>query len=425
MKIRQLLLFTILFLSSCAQLPEKQTNTQNVVTPPVTSKISGINHILDECKDDSTCINNLTSWIEEKLYPYNAEDSIEPEDNQISEDIQKPIVNLSSDLLSNELVKGAINEWLTWKRPQLINTWQYYQYLKKDIKPPFEKLGVSEALMLAIMAQESGGRVHSNSKAGAGGIFQLMPATAKRLGIAGYAGAFDKRYNPKFSAQAAAQYLYEQKHIYNNDLNKVLAAYNGGENRIARLNKKHKNISIWEKNFYYDLPRETRNYLPSVLSAMLIFSHPNKFNVELKPIDEEIITVKLNQTSSLSELAICLGQQDNSMGWFRVIRNLNSGIRADKTFPAQTELKIPQKLLPTFNSKCNDQNFMSFAQKLHIADFKSKSVLLKYKIRKGDSLSRIAKKFRCTSKREIAKINKITAPRYLIRVGKYLKIPQC
>lgn len=393
---------------------------------------------LEACFNDEICKISLDAQLNEFLIEKSLISSAEqiefeeqggnivPNNVTLNSDLaSSKYIKLSSNYMNNELVKGALNEWLTWKRPQLINTWHYYQYLKNDIQPAIEKYNTDLPLLLGIMAQESGGKVHSRSRAGAGGLFQLMPATAQRLGLKGKKGAYDLRFNPEESAMAAAKYIDEQWQLYGGDKTKILAAYNSGENRFARLNKRYKNASLWDKNFYYELPRETRHYIPVVIAAMLIFQNPQQFNVELEALPSELVTVNLASKTSLSEIAVCLGQTDRPDGWFRVLRNINSGVQADKTIKANADILIPQVLLPTFNEKCMNKELMQLAQTLHDSDFKGNQGLFRYRVKKGDSLSRIVKKFSCTSKKEIAKLNRLKAPRYLIRAGKHLNIPQC
>ncbi|HFC30840.1 MAG TPA: lytic transglycosylase domain-containing protein, partial [Oceanospirillales bacterium] len=263
---------------------------------------------LHKCYQEEVCKTQLddsfNKWlIENKFISNELSKADESDDASIADELIGnnndtkqliiPRVHLSSNLMNNELIKGALNEWLTWKRPQLINTWQYYQFLRQDMLPAFQRYGIDEAFILAIMAQESGGKVHSRSRAGAGGLFQIMPATARRLGLTGKNGAYDLRFNPEKSALAAAKYLNEQLLKYEGDKAKVLAAYNSGETRFARLNKRHKNKSLWKKNFYYELPRETRHYVPVVLAAMMIFQNPDKFNVKLDTLDAKTVQVEL------------------------------------------------------------------------------------------------------------------------------------
>jgi len=410
--------------------------TDNIELQDKQMKAIDLVNSLNQCYASNDCKNELDNqlndWLIEKNFISDSE-QVETDDQGnvqlpkiVTTEDEKLLVkvHLSSNYMNNELIKGALNEWLTWKRPQLINTWQYYQFLKDDMQAGFEKYKIDESLILAIMAQESGGKVHSRSRAGAGGLFQIMPATAKRLGLSGKLGAYDLRFNPEQSALAAAKYLHEQWQLYDGDKAKILAAYNSGENRFARLNRRYKNRSLWDKNFYYELPRETRHYIPVVLAAMLIFQSPERFNVILEPVDAEIIIVNLPVKTSLSELAVCLGQEQRSEGWFRVLRNLNSGIKADKTISENTDLRIPKILAATFTMNCQNQQLMKLAQSLHDADFKSGG-LFRYRVKQGDSLNKIARKFRCTNRKEIARLNHLKAPRYLIRAGKHLKIPQC
>ncbi len=441
-----LTVISLLGLISCQSIKKHQqgqaikannAELQNIANNQHAIKSASVIEEMSLCYADVECKKEfdvqISRWMQERgLLPEELEVSTDEQDSstQNNSDLQahnKALkkVHLSSNYMKNELIRGALNEWLTWKRPQLINTWQYYLFLQEDMHAAFEKYALDEAFVLAIMAQESGGKVHSRSRAGAGGLFQLMPATARRLGLSGKDGAYDLRFNPKKSAQAAAVYINEQLNLYDGDRAKVLAAYNSGENRFRRLNKQHKNKPLWDKNFYYDLPRETRHYVPVVLAAMLIFQDPQKFNVRLDEVNADIITVNLSKPTSLSELSICLGQEQRADGWFRILRNLNSGIKADNTIKPHVDLRIPKSLESVFNSKCQDREFMQLAKSLHDADFRETQGYFRYKVKPGDVLGKIARKFSCTSRKEIARLNRLKAPRYLIRAGKYLKIPEC
>ena len=440
MKNLSLTFLSLILLTACQNTVKKKVNTLSIEQKPSTENVINADLLigsLNKCYLDENCKTELNyqfnDWLIDKNYitPHEVVETDEGGDeivtNIVTTASQSELskINLSSVYMNNQLIKGAINEWLTWKRPQLISTWQYYQFLRSEMLPEFDRYGIDESLVLGIMAQESGGKVHSRSRAGAGGLFQLMPATARRLGLSGKIGAYDLRFNPKESASAAAKYIDEQWKLYDGDEAKLLAAYNSGENRLARLNRKYKNKSIWDNNFYYELPSETRHYIPVVIAAMLIFQDPEKFNVTLNQINTETIAVEFPIKTSLSALAFCLGQEQRVDGWFRILRNINSGIKADTTIDANSELFIPKILEQTFDEKCRNQDLMSLAGSFHDADFKASQGLFKYKVKSGDSLSVLARKFRCTSKKEIASINKLKAPRYLIRAGKYLNIPQC
>lgn len=389
---------------------------------------------IEQCQENQTCLDELEQYLGTWFKPSVGEQQPQLLPEQIEsaqlqqQQISLPLKNngdFAQAELNNKRIQAGLNEWLTWKRPQLIETWNNYQFFKSSVFPPFRQMDIPESLLLAIIAQESGGRVHSSSSAGAGGLFQFMPATARRFGVVGTIGDYDARYSPRRAAKGAAKYIAEQRGFYGDDYAKILAAYNSGENRFKRLNKKHRNSSIWGNKFFYDLPNETQHYIGTVLSAMMIFSEPEKFNVDLTERDGKTILVKAAVDTSLSELAVCFGQYNNQVGWYRVLRNLNFSTNAKRVVKKGSTLVIPEELEPIYLQNCQGGDLMKLAKAIHKADFPDLPEYRYYSIKRGDSLGSISRKFKCVSRREIARLNKIKAPRYLIHAGKKLKIPKC
>ncbi len=101
------------------------------------------------------------------------------------------------------------------------------------------------------------------SPVGARGLFQLMPDTAKSLGLQTFLP--DERTNPEKSARAAAQYL-RRLHDRFGDWPLVLAAYNAGEGRVGRTLAKQNARTFAE--IADSLPAETRMYVPKVLATI-------------------------------------------------------------------------------------------------------------------------------------------------------------
>lgn len=421
--------FALVLFSACQQKavkPELYLEPEPLETAVL---IKGI----EQCHENPSCLIELNQYFADLSEQNKIETELDSQPPEANDAKSEPFItatapvpiDLKLPLLENVRVQAALNEWLTWKRPKLIETWQNYQYLKNKIWPPFEQKDIPESLLLAIITQESGGRVHSMSSAGASGLFQFMPATAKRFGVSGTIGDYDARFHPETAAKGAANYIEEQQQLYGNDYAKILAAYNAGENRFKRLNKKHQNKSIWESAFFYELPSETQDYISIVLSAMLIFENPNAFNVVLDISDGTTTLIRAKTETSLSELAVCFGQHNKEMGWYRILRNLNSSIKAKRVIQQNAVVVIPNELKSIYAENCNSSDLMALAKIIHDADFPDRPLFTWYKIKKGDSLSSISKKFKCSTRREIAQLNALKAPRYLINTGKKLKVPKC
>ena len=106
---------------------------------------------------------------------------------------------------------------------------------------------VSPALVLAVISVESAGRTDAESHAGAQGLMQLMPGTAKRFGVS-------DSMNPKQNIKGGVAYLDWLLNEFNRDPVLALAGYNAGEGAVT----KHSGVPPF---------KETRAYVPKVLAA--------------------------------------------------------------------------------------------------------------------------------------------------------------
>lgn len=143
-----------------------------------------------------------------------------------------------------------------------------------ELKPIFAKQGVPGELVW-IAEVESSFNPRARSPAGAAGLFQLMPDTAKRFGLKTWPS--DERLKPEPSAGAAAQYL-AFLHGHYQDWPLTLAAYNAGEGTVDKLLK-----SLNAKTFdaiATHLPAETQLYVPRVEATVF-----RREGIELKKID--------------------------------------------------------------------------------------------------------------------------------------------
>jgi membrane-bound lytic murein transglycosylase D len=131
------------------------------------------------------------------------------------------------------------------------------------LKPIFAAEGVPPELVW-LAEVESSFDPRAKSPVGAAGMFQLMPATAKRYGLRTW--AMDQRLEPEPSARAAAQYL-KYLHGHFKDWRLAVAAYNAGEGTVDRLLARHKGSSY--ESIATHLPAETQLYVPRVEATIL------------------------------------------------------------------------------------------------------------------------------------------------------------
>lgn len=326
----------------------------------------------------------------------------------------------------NEPVKAALDDWLTWGRPNLMSAYENYQYLRPLISPVYEKAGFPEALLFAMIATESTGKAHAKSTAGAAGLLQFMRFTGLRYGL-GVVDGFDQRFDPVMATKANALYMNEHLRKFHNSLEKTLAAYNGGENRMLGLQKKNPGKSVWDKNIFYALPKETREYVPKVLAAAWLFMHPEQYRVEFTKVNNTLTDLAITKHTSLSELTLCLGQKGASDGWFRTLRNLNPTIRPEDVIEPGNMLLVPEEMKPIYQTQCDqaDESFLKLAKEIHKANYPEGGNMTFYVVRKGDTANRIASRFECVSTRELTELNNIRPPHYRLKVGQVLQVPEC
>ena len=332
-------------------------------------------------------------------------------------------------IVQNEAVRAAMAEWLTALRPQLINAHEQYQYLRFLMWPEYERAGLPEALLFAIMARESGGRVHAISPAGAAGLMQFMPATGRRFGL-GWHDGFDTRFEPQMASRASTEYLNERFEDLGHDLELALAAYNGGEGRVGRIARQNPGKSFWDPAVYNALPKETRDYVPYILAAAWLFLHPEDYGLEFPRVNGAATVLALREPASLNQLTICIGNGGTRYGFFRALRNLNPRWLPETELPAGTELRVPVGVVPLYEQGClvGERAERSLAlvraRKPVVAPALAASAGgTRYTVRAGDTLSGIARRHGCSTE-AMARTNGLRSP-YALRPGQRLSLGAC
>lgn len=331
----------------------------------------------------------------------------------------------------NEALRAAMREWLTWMRPQLLDAYENYQYMRYKMWPAYAKGGLPEALLFGILAKESGGKVHAVSPAGASGPLQFMPDTGRRYGL-GVVDGFDKRFDPAASTAANVAYLNDQFAHLNNDLELTIAAYNGGESRMARLSRGGER-HFWDPRVFGELAPETREYVPMVLAAAWLFLHSDEYGLRLPQIDERPGEIVMTAAMSLNELSMCLGQDGNDRGWYRTLRNLNPRWDPNNRLGVGTHIEAPARAVAAYTRRCTGTEVVTRMQSLQDARIPgvtpgvriAAATARNHVVARGETLSTIARKHGCNGIKDLATVNGIASPQYAIHEGQTLRVPEC
>ena len=171
--------------------------------------------------------------------------------------------------LPHERVQYHIERFTTGEQREQFSTYlermpQYAPMIREKLR----RKGMPEDLMYLAMI-ESGFNPEARSLAEASGIWQLIPDTARRYGLK-VDETVDERSDPEKSTDAALSYL---SYLYNRFGSWYLAAaaYNTGENRVARIMTEVTGKESGTDADYYriwdQLPGETRDFVPAMLAA--------------------------------------------------------------------------------------------------------------------------------------------------------------
>ncbi len=137
------------------------------------------------------------------------------------------------------------------------------------------------------------------SPAGAVGIWQIMPATGRSLGLR-INEQIDERLHTGNASQAAALYIKKLHHQFGDWL-LALAAYNCGAGNVRKAQRRAKGYFYHEISHY--LPRQTRRYIPRVLTIAMIAQEPEAHGFANVRSVARPVVVTASQSTSLEELA--------------------------------------------------------------------------------------------------------------------------
>ncbi len=245
----------------------------------------------------------------------------------------------------NQDVKRQIQRYTHHERQFFMQSLERSSKFRPFIVSELKKAGLPEELSWLPLV-ESGFKIRAFSSARALGLWQFIPSTGYKFGLKrDY--YIDERLDPKKATIAAISYLSELHKIFG-DWTTVLAAYNCGESRVLRIIRKQRiNYldNFWD--LYQQLPRETSRYVPRFLATLHIVNNLKKYNFVInkpsKPIKFQ--TFKINKQVRLSDIAKEINVDPE------VLKSLNPELRFALLPPEDYELKIPVESAETFLAK--------------------------------------------------------------------------
>lgn len=373
-------------------------------------------------------------------------------------------------LTMNEFVEKEIKRFQGPERSFFMESYKRSGKYIDNIMASLKEAGVPEDLAWLPLI-ESGFKVKALSRARALGLWQFIPSTGYKFGLKRDTWV-DERLDPEKATAAAIAYMKELHQIFG-DWMTVLAAYNCGEGRVLkRIRDQRINYldNFWD--LYQQLPLETARYVPRFLATLHILKDPAKYGFTLDVTDVPLSyeKVHINKPVHLNTVAGKIGVSLTDL------TDLNPELRYKATPASEYVLKVPEGRKDVFLAHVDEitkwtppksayvyhrvrsgetlslialryrtsvskivrannirrKHFIRVGQKLKIplrgssvgTAYASADKLMpggEYKIKKGDSLWLIARKFK-TNTKKLQRINHLQTTR--LKVGQVLKIAE-
>lgn len=325
----------------------------------------------------------------------------------------------------NEVVRRYIQRYIKHSPRQLATLQrkaEYYFPIFEDIIARYDL--PFELCYLPVI--ESALNPHAHSHMGAAGLWQFMPTTGKRYGLE-VNSLVDERMDPIRSTEAACRFLTDLYKIFG-DWNLVIAAYNCGPGNVNKaIHRAGGKRDFW--SIYPFLPRETRGYLPIFIAASYAMNYAEVHGI----CPAEPLLTMLSDTILTTERQHLKQIADNLDIPLAELRRLNPQYPRD-ILPGGKAYALCMPIEKTGGYIDHEEEILAYQAKELIHNRRAEIELLHktsvnggysvngvtyYKIKEGDTLGGIAKKFRVSVK-QLKAWNGLTSD--IIRAGKTLKI---
>ena len=367
-----------------------------------------------------------------------------------------------SSVNNSAFKKSKINKYINYftktekGRDFFKQTYRKQGFFKNRSQEIFKEYDIPDELIYLSMI-ESGFQVDIVSSAGAVGLWQFMPTTGRIFGLR-VDDWIDERRDFEKSTYAAVKYFRSLKKKFGS-WELAMAGYNSGDLTVKRAIKEYKSRDFWYLS-QYTFPKQTKDYVPQILAVIHISKNLEKFGfsdkivepienfdkIELQPettleyiakiSDIKLSTLKKINPSLLRGITppdepysiyVPYGSKD-IISRILASKNINDGIIKYKVKKGDTLSSIAKIYSNSVSEVMNlnrlDSTLIFAGQELLIHKKIYKGYIQEnssfvYYVKKGDSLSLIAKKFKTTTK-DLKKINNLISNKIVI--GQKLKI---
>jgi len=282
-----------------------------------------------------------------------------------------PIVQNAKVLSYVELFQGRLREFF---QAGLDRSQRYVPMIQTVFKAEGVPLDLAYIPLV-----ESAFKNNALSRVSARGMWQFMLGTAQEHGL-DQDWFVDERADPEKATRAAAQYLKTLNGMFDGDWEFALASYNAGPGRLQRAARLSKKSSFWDiaASSRY-LPRETREYVPMIMAAIIIAKNPELYGFRVTPVAPLAYeTVDIPGALDLKFIA----------EWANVtveeLQDLNPELRRTTTPMSTHQLKVP----------------VGTAAPIEVGLTKADSLFRTFRfhtVKKGETVASVARKYSVSS----------------------------
>lgn len=268
-----------------------------------------------------------------------------------------------------------------------------------------------ELVLLPIV--ESAFDPHATFSANAAGIWQIIPSTGRNYGLK-QTRNYDARRDVVASTTAALDMMQRLNKMFDGDWLLTVAAYNSGEGRVMRAIKANKARGKPTDFWSLSLPRETKLYVPKMLALSEILKNSKRYGVRLPTTDESraLARVRLNSPVEMAQVADMAGMSISKLKTF------NAGVKGSTLGVSGAQyVMVPKKHAEQLRESLASGEIDAVQSQL-IADntpLNSRS----YKVRSGDTLSGIASRLGVSTK-DLQQWNNLRGSR--LKIGQSLTV---